>query len=492
MWLIYFLKVAVYGGCLVAYAESDKILTEQGRLQLQRVQDFAGQPRYGECWSRALERIHTRCREFTDETQSKIALAFTHCHLKRSDRPFPECPEGSEVRLCTRDMDAVAFSTYTEFFTHAHSICHFLQSERWQNRAENTIHRLTESSAGVVEKLTSTQRMAEDLMKAQSTAIKSQEAIIRNGEELKTTLFHSTQGMRNIFEEMSSSVHEQQVAFAEIFNRVAFLQSFIMSESHTLSSVLYNTLAFIAAFLLTSAQRISRARFALFGLVALNVYLERLICKTVLDGNSPGYQQMEQISYLVSILRKAMVLIGLLIVLYVAVRYRNVHKESLEILNQLKETHSNLQQALYKAGGMLVLKLLSLTTLTLVSKVKMWMCVCLERLSMGMGEKRGIWKDSVGSPVHSCTNSSQDTALTLVENPSQFDLHEDWLRQSINRPPESSVRRESRQRSRRSSGSRVNQSSALVYSVLVEDKQPRYSLRSRKSLLASNVSTESN
>ena len=55
-------------------------------------------------------------------------------------------------------------------------------------------YRLTESSAGVVEKLTSTQRMAEDLVEAQSAALKSQETILRNGEELKHTLHHSTQG----------------------------------------------------------------------------------------------------------------------------------------------------------------------------------------------------------------------------------------------------------------------------------------------------------
>lgn len=83
MWLICVFKVAIYGGYFVACTETDESLTEQGRLQLQRVQDFAGQPRYGKCWSKALEQIHTRCREFTDETQSKIALAFTHCHLER-------------------------------------------------------------------------------------------------------------------------------------------------------------------------------------------------------------------------------------------------------------------------------------------------------------------------------------------------------------------------------------------------------------------------
>lgn len=57
-------------------------------------------------------------------------------------------------------------------------------------------HRLTESSAGVAEQLASTQRMAEDLVEAQSAALKSQETILRNGEELKTTLQHSTEGTR--------------------------------------------------------------------------------------------------------------------------------------------------------------------------------------------------------------------------------------------------------------------------------------------------------
>lgn len=83
MWHIW-LTLAVYAGHCVTSGETDKGLEEKGRVQLQRVQQLAGQPRYGECWSRALEKIHSRCREFTDETQSKIALAFTHCHLSRS------------------------------------------------------------------------------------------------------------------------------------------------------------------------------------------------------------------------------------------------------------------------------------------------------------------------------------------------------------------------------------------------------------------------
>ncbi|XP_042586334.1 protein brambleberry-like [Cyprinus carpio] len=136
MWATVFLAIAV-----VCAVNSDRSLEDKGRVELQRVRELSRQPRYGECWSRALEKIQSSCKEFSDDVQSKIALSFTHCHLQRSGRSFPECPEDSDVKTCTQDMDPVAFNTYTEFFTHAHSICHYLQSERWQQRAENTIHR---------------------------------------------------------------------------------------------------------------------------------------------------------------------------------------------------------------------------------------------------------------------------------------------------------------------------------------------------------------
>lgn len=67
-------------------------------------------------------------------------------------------------------------------------------------------------------------------------------------------------GLRDVFAEMRHSAQEQQVAFAEIFNRVAFLQSFIMSETHTFSSLFYNALGILASFFLTSVQRTAGAR----------------------------------------------------------------------------------------------------------------------------------------------------------------------------------------------------------------------------------------
>uniref|UniRef100_A0A3B4H0A3 Uncharacterized protein n=1 Tax=Pundamilia nyererei TaxID=303518 RepID=A0A3B4H0A3_9CICH len=289
--------------------------SERGRMELRRVRTLAAQSRYGECWARALEHLDASCRDLTSESQSLIALRFTHCQLSSSGRDFPACPEGSEVSRCTAGMDTVAFNSYTEFFTHTHSMCHFLQSEAWQRQAENTIYRLTESSAGVAEQLQSTRLMAEDLIEAQSAALQAQKAILSNGEELRVTLRDSTRGLRSVFSELSSTSREQQVALSELFNRVSFLQSFLLMETHSLSSCCYNAAALCTSFLITSTPRSSRL---------LTVY--------------------------VSALRRFMVCVGVCVLLVVCVRYRDPVQQSLQVLQQLRETQRSLQEALQHAG----------------------------------------------------------------------------------------------------------------------------------------------
>ncbi|XP_071333638.1 uncharacterized protein [Trachinotus anak] len=326
--------------------------SERGKMELRRVQSLASQPRFGECWARALEDLDMRCKELTSESQSRIALRFTHCHLSSSGRNFPTCLEGSEVSRCTGGMDAVAFNTYTEFFTHTHSICHFLQSEVWQNRAENTMYRLTETSAGVAEQLQSTRQITEDLIEAQSAALQAQQEILNNGEELRVTLQDSTQGLRALFSELSSVSREQQVALSELFNRVSFLQSFLMMEAHSLSSCCYNAAALCTSFLLTSTQRSSRARLALLGLVCLNFYLERKIYQFVMSSDQPEHRHMELLSVYVGLLRRVMVCVGVCVLLCVCVRYRDPVQQSLQVLQQLRETQRGLQEALQHAESL--------------------------------------------------------------------------------------------------------------------------------------------
>ncbi|XP_069065464.1 uncharacterized protein [Pleurodeles waltl] len=327
---------------------------EEGRTQLQRLQEFSRHPRFGDCWTGALKRVDMGCRQLDEDEQSHIALAFTHCHLQRSGRAFPACTEKSSIRECTQGMDAVAFGAYTEFFTHAHSICYFLQNEVWQKQAEDTILRLTVNSDSVARQLEATNHMAAEMIQAQNATLQTQEEILRNGDLLKKTLQDSTQGVKQAFEDMQHSASEQRLLFAEIFNRVTYLHQFVVGESNTLYSFLYNLLACTAVFLVTSTQRTAGARLMLFAVVAMNVYAERLICSSILESaEESGYEQMEKIAFWVGIARKTSAAIGFSILGYFAATYRDVHRQNLQVLQSLRSTQAELQHIVQEAERLL-------------------------------------------------------------------------------------------------------------------------------------------
>ncbi|XP_057715657.1 uncharacterized protein LOC130931136 isoform X2 [Corythoichthys intestinalis] len=447
---------------------------QRGQVELRRIRSLATNSKYGECWARALEEVDTHCVDMTSESQGLLALKFTHCHLSSSGRNFPECPEGSVVSKCTVSMDNVAFNTYTEFFTHAHTICHFLQSEAWQNRAENIMHRLTESSAGVVEQLESTKQMAEELIEAQSVALQAQQEILDSGEELRVTLKDSTQGLRSMFSELSSVSKEQQVALSELFSRVSFLQNFLMMEAHSVTSCLYNAAALFASFLLTSTQRSSRARFSLMALVGLNFYLERKIYQFVTNSAHPEHKHMEMVSFYVTVLRRFLMAIAVFLLIWVCAHYTDPSQQSLLVLKQLQETQCRLQEALQQAG------LGPIKTKDPQLQVKIRQQEILKK----NGEEEKTNK------VSPSTDSSDLAHLPVIGWSSDI-LHRSTLVTTVTDMSVQPIitHDASASRARRSGrhSSYSSSSSPLVYSILVEDKQidqvhPRYSLRSRKSL----------
>nr|XP_046253112.1 uncharacterized protein LOC124063466 isoform X2 [Scatophagus argus] len=413
--------------------------SERGWMVLRRMRSLAAQSRYGECWARALEHLDARCRDMTAESQSRIALRFAVCHLSSSGRDFPSCPEGSEVSRCTAGMDAVAFNTYTEFFTHTHSICHFLQSEAWQSRAEHTMHRLTETSADVAEQLQSTRQMAEDLVEAQTAALQAQQEILNNGEELRVTLRDSTQGLRSLFSELSSVSREQQVALSELFNRVSFLQSFLLMEAHSLSSCCYNAAALCTSYLLTSTQRSSRARLVLLALVCLNFYLERKIYQFVMNSDHPEHKHM----------------------------YRDPVQQNLQVLQQLRETQRGLQEALQHAARLAEQQENTDSRLNVKRTSESRRGEKLRRrkeIKREVEEEGSSLVSAESSDLSHLSHIGPVGALGSTVNSSAADFtHNASGRRSL------------------SSRLAASSSSPLVYSILVEDRQPRYHLRRRGS-----------
>ncbi|XP_040025974.2 uncharacterized protein LOC120814962 isoform X2 [Gasterosteus aculeatus] len=434
---------------------------ERGRTALQRVRNLAAQSEYGGCWARALEHLDTRCRDMTSDIQSRMALSFAFCHLSSSGRVFPSCPAGSEVSRCTAGMDAVAFNTYTEFFTHAHSICHFLQSDTWQSRAEDTMHRLTESSADVAEQLQSTRQMAEELIDAQTAALQVQKDILNNGDELRVTLRDSTQGLRVVFSELSTASRQQQVALSELFNRVSFLQSFLLMEAQSLSSCCYNAGALCTSFLVTSTQRSSRARLLLLTLVFVNFYLERRIYLSVISSDHAEHKHMELVGVYVSVLRRLMVCVAVCVLLYVCVTFRDPLQQSLQLLQQLRETQKSLQEALQHAEA-------------LGEQQKKNQLTVKRRPERRREE---VEREEMCSSLLSLTEDQPDRSHLP---------HAGWsterrLRSTVTNTHNASAQSPSNQKAsvRSCRRSRGSASSPLVYSILVEENEPRYSLRSR-------------
>ncbi|XP_072306323.1 uncharacterized protein [Eucyclogobius newberryi] len=463
----------------------------RGKAALQRVRSYAASSRYGECWARALEQLDTRCSDMTSESQGRVALKFTHCHLLSSGRDFPACPEGSEVSRCTAHMDIVAFNAYTEFFTHTHSMCHFLQSEAWQSTAEDTIYRLTESSAGVAEQLQSTRRVAEDLMEAQSAALQAQQEILTNGEELRATLKDSTQGLQSVFSEMSVVSQQQQLALSELFNRVSFLQSFLMMEAHSMSSCLYNAAALGAAFLLTATSRTSRARLLLLSLVCANFYLERKIYEFVTSSTLPEHQHMEVVASYISVLRRLVLSFSVFVLIFVIIRHKDPLQQSLIVLQQLQKTQRSLQVALQHAENLGAKQRKSVEhkqEIQMSSQKRKTGSIKQEKEMSDMRRMEDEFPLDQSQLSHIgwgidrllsstvCSSAADTTVLA-------YNYHEATLHNTIpHDPPVQTPAVSPSRRQRRSSTSRrASSGSPLVYSILVEDKQSRYCLRSRRS-----------
>ncbi|XP_066435856.1 uncharacterized protein [Eleutherodactylus coqui] len=431
-------------------SDLDPSVIEKGRTQLQLLKNFAQHPRYGDCWRRALQRVDVGCKQLNEEEQSRIALAFTHCHLERSGRDFPVCTVQSTVRECTQSMDAVAFNAYTEFFTHAHSICYYLQNELWQEKTQDIILRLTVNSDSVAKQLEVTNQMAEEMMQAQNATLQSQEEILRNGHLLKKTLQESTTGVRQAFEEMRQSASEQRLIFSEIFNRITYLHQFVVGESNTLYSFLYNLMGCGAVFLVTSTQRTASARLVLFGLVAANMYTERMICSYILGGAQPSYDQTESVTFWIGIARKLSISLGLLVLLYVSVTHRDIQKQSLEVLHGLQETKAELQSIIQEA----------------------------EKLLRPESSQKFLLKENLifGDSGIPDPSFIQD----VTENVSQRDpIYSEHLAQITSTP-----KRRARSRSRSSSRRRsCRPSEPAVYNIPVTQQEaPRYNLRSSSSI----------
>jgi hypothetical protein len=83
------------------------------------------------CSARAVDELKNGCREMGDIEQSRLAVHFTNCHLAKSGLTTYECTATMSIEACTKPMvdspASLAYTAYTHFYTHAESMCFYLQ-----------------------------------------------------------------------------------------------------------------------------------------------------------------------------------------------------------------------------------------------------------------------------------------------------------------------------------------------------------------------------
>lgn len=239
------------------------------------------------CWKKAVEDIESTCSELTDIDQSILAIKFANCHFEKSGLKTFECTNKSDFKRCTNEMkkeDSTAFMTYTTFFTHVTDVCFYLQSEIWRQKTAKTISRLSTTAESTVEKLDQSLQNQDLVLQSQNKSLSNQQKILQNEEQLKTTLENSTKSAKAAFEQMKQKADEQQAIFSNTFdgifdglNKLKELQTLLLGEFIGLQSFAFYVISILSCYFFTSSPRTIEARFYLFTLFALLIFVEKLI-----------------------------------------------------------------------------------------------------------------------------------------------------------------------------------------------------------------------
>lgn len=100
-----------------------------GKIQYEVITLDARMPRYGHCWTAALEQLDSGCKQLDDDMQSRLALSFANCFLEKAGMRTYPCDGDQPISECLKNIDTNAYTTFANFFTHTQNMCYFLQSQ---------------------------------------------------------------------------------------------------------------------------------------------------------------------------------------------------------------------------------------------------------------------------------------------------------------------------------------------------------------------------
>lgn len=319
-----------------------------GKTKYEMLLTDAKMPRYGPCWKKALQDLETGCQQLTDDEQSYMALQFANCFLAKAGQTTYPCSRDQVLSECLKDMDHKAFSTFSDFFTHTHNMCYFLQSQVWHEQTEQTISRLSTASAQMSRNLEDSSNLQVNIIKNQKESLEYQRQIVANGTILSQAISSSKENVKEMLEEFKSSTLEQRTMIFEIFERLSKLQNLVVNEVSWLYSVVFYGSCLLVVYLGTATKRTSDARLLLYCVLSLNFLMERLVCNFSLQNGSEPIGDVEDlpetIYFRIWLMRKLAVFLCVCLTGYVAVNYVDYNKVNNKILEDIRRQNADLKQ----------------------------------------------------------------------------------------------------------------------------------------------------
>ena len=309
---------------------------EAGKAQVLSIMSDAGASK--SCWDGALEVLKSGCRSMDDVQRSRLAVRFTNCHLAKSGLATYECDPHMDVQACTKPMvdspSGLAYSTYTLFYTHAESMCFYLQSEAFQAATEAAVTRLhqgAEQAAADLATLSSSQAAAFGAARSQVEGLSAQSAA----------------ALAELHRE-ATELGAKQHSLLSGLDRLLGVQSAVLGEFLDLKTLLFYTCAVLLALALTSTPRSAAARLPIFVLLTTNAILEKCIAAHLSTG-AAGPDTASLHGY-VWASRRATSALALAALVHALVAHQDVGKLTLAVLDELRtvqrESSENLSSKL--------------------------------------------------------------------------------------------------------------------------------------------------
>merc|ERR1719445_1635345 len=280
--LILLFKYPTFVHSQLAPGSSNQQQVAMGQSKYTELTQASSMPKYGSCWMKALSQLQSTCDQLSDGSHSRLALQFANCLLAQTGQKTYPCDESDDISKCLENVDTNAWTSYSNFFTHTHNMCHFLKSQQWQELTHQTINKLSDTSAETVQRLEASHELQQDIAAGQKISLEYQRQLVENGSVLSQAIESSRGNVKEMMEEFKLSTLEQRNMIFEVFDRVSRLQSLVVSEVSWLYTVIFYSACLLVIYLVTSTRRTADARLWLFVILTVNFGLERLVIKVSL------------------------------------------------------------------------------------------------------------------------------------------------------------------------------------------------------------------